>query len=55
VKNFQAPVAISNGWGDNTGFAEMRPEIQKKVLELFRWRAHALSQMKLMESLPAYQ
>ena len=34
VKNYQAPVAISNGWGDNTGFAAMSPEMQKKVLEL---------------------
>ena len=55
VKNYQAPVAISNGWGDNTGFAELSPEMQKKVLELFRWRAQSRAQMKLMESLPVYK
>jgi hypothetical protein len=55
VKNYQAPVAISNGWGDNTGFAQMSPEMQKKVLELFRWRAQSRAQMKVMDSLPAFQ
>ena len=55
VKNYQAPVAISNGWGDNTGFAEMSPDMQKKVLELFRWRAQFRAQMKLIETLPVYK
>ncbi len=55
VKNYQAPVSISDGWGDNTGFAEMSPEMQKKVLELFRWRAQFRAQMKLRESLPVYK
>ena len=55
VRNYQAPVAISSGWGDNVGFAEMSPEMRKKVIELFRWRARSPAQMKLMESLPAYK
>jgi len=55
VKNYQAPVAISNGWGDNTGFAEMPPDMRDEVLKLFRWRAPFRAQMKLMESLPVYQ
>ena len=55
VRNYQAPVAISNGWGDNVGFAEMSPEMRKKVIELFRWRAKSPARMKLMESLPAYK
>jgi len=55
VKNYQAPVAISNGWGDNTGFAEMPPDNQKEVLELFRWRAQFQTKMKLIEPLPIYQ
>jgi hypothetical protein len=55
VKNYQAPVSISNGWGDNTGFARMAPDMQKKVLELFRWRAQFRSQMQLMEIPPVFK
>ena len=54
VRNYQAPVAISNGWGDNTGFAALSPDMRKKVLDLFRWRAKTAAQMKLRESLPTY-
>jgi len=46
VRNYQAPVAISNGWGDNTGFADMTADQRKQVLELFRWRAQTRTQMK---------
>lgn len=38
VKKYQAPVAISNGWGDNKGFSEMSQDMQKKVLDLFNHR-----------------
>lgn len=52
VRNYQAPVAISNGWGDNMGFSEMTPEMRKKVLDLFHWRAHFKAQMTVEKSLP---
>ena len=52
VKNYQAPVPLSNGWGDNTGFADMSPDMQRQVLELFRRNATHRTQMKIMESLP---
>jgi hypothetical protein len=55
VRHYQAPVSISNGFGDNTGFSEMSPEMQKKVLDLFHWRAQFRAQMKVMESLPVYE
>jgi hypothetical protein len=55
VRQYQAPVAISNGFGDNTGFSEMSPEMQEKVLDLFRWRAQFRAQMKVMEPLPVYE
>jgi hypothetical protein len=38
VRTFFAPVAISNGWGDNLGFGEMTPEQRGRVLQLFEWR-----------------
>jgi hypothetical protein len=49
VKNYQAPASIFNGWGDNIGIAKMAPDMQKKVLALFRWRMQFRSQMQLME------
>ena len=38
VETFEAPVPISNGYGDNMGFSEMTSEMQKKVLDLFARR-----------------
>jgi len=55
VRNYQAPVSISNGFGDNTGFAELSPEMRKKVLDLFHWRAQFRAQMKVMDPLPIYE
>jgi len=54
VRNYQAPVAISNGWGDNTGFAEMSPELRKRVMDLFQWRAEYATRMKWMRQLPVF-
>ena len=31
VRNYQAPVAISNGWGDNLGFAELSAARREQV------------------------
>jgi hypothetical protein len=52
VHQYQAPVAISNGWGDNAGFAELSPEMQRKVLALFQWRKQKLTKLKILEHLP---
>jgi hypothetical protein len=53
VRNYQAPVAISNGWGDHAGFSAMTPEMRKSVLDLFHWRAQFQTRLKWMEQLPA--
>jgi len=52
VRNYQAPVAISNGWGDNTGISAMSPEARHRVIDLFRWRAQFPTRMKWMQQLP---
>ena len=49
VRQYQAPVAISNGWGDNAGFSELSPEMQQKVLALFQWRKQKPTQLKILE------
>ena len=55
VRNYQAPVAISNGWGDNAGFAEMDPDMRKRVVHLFLWRAQLPTRMKWMQQLPVFR
>ncbi len=55
VRNYQAPVAISNGWGDNAGFAEMDPDMRKRVVDLFLWRAQLPTRMKWMQQLPVFR
>jgi hypothetical protein len=55
VRNYQAAVAISNGWGDDFGFSEMSAEIKQKVLKLFGWRKKFRTRLRWMETLPAYE
>ncbi len=55
VRNYQAPVAISNGWGDDAGFSEMSPEMRRKVFDLFNWRKQAQTRLKWFSELPVYQ
>ncbi len=55
VRNYQAPVAITNGWGDNIGFAEMTPEQQQKVIDLFHWRKQRTMRLKPFDTLPEHQ
>ncbi len=55
VRNYQTPVAISNGWGDYCGFAAMSPEMKKKVLALFDWRKKSAARFEVMDELPEYQ
>jgi len=54
VRNYQAAVAISNGYGDDTGFAEMSTEMRHKVLALFDWRKRFSTRLRWFEKLPVY-
>ena len=51
VRNYQAPVSLSNGWGDDTGFSEMTPAQQTRTLELFNWRKTHSTRLKWFDSL----
>ena len=53
VREYQAPVSLSNGYGDNIGFSELSPEMQQKVLALFQWRKQRPTRLKFFERLPA--
>jgi hypothetical protein len=55
VRRYQAPVAISNGWGDNLGFSELSPQMRQNVLTLFQWRKQKPTRLKFLEQLPAYR
>ncbi len=55
VREYQAAVAISNGWGDYTGFAKMPPEMKKKVLDLFNWRKRTRTRLHWFEKLPVFE
>jgi hypothetical protein len=54
VRNYQTPVAISNGWGDYCGFAAMSPDMKKKVLALFDWRKQFATRYDVRDELPEY-
>lgn len=54
VRNYQAAVAISNGWGDDKGFSEMSPDMQRKVLNLFHWRKQFPTKLGWFRELPIY-
>ncbi|MEW5901804.1 MAG: hypothetical protein AB1715_10115, partial [Acidobacteriota bacterium] len=55
VRNYQAAVAISNGWGDDRGFAEMPAEMKQKVVDLFNWRKAHPTKLRWLEELPVYE
>jgi hypothetical protein len=55
VEAYQAPVAVSNGWGDDTGFAEMSAEERARVLALFRRRARKPTRLRWLARLPEYR
>ncbi len=55
VRNYQAPVAISNGWGDDAGFSEMSAAMRQKVMDLFDWRKQFLTRLQWFPELPVYQ
>ena len=54
VRQYQAPVSLSNGYGDNVGFSELSPEMQQKVLALFQWRKQRPTRLKFLERVPTY-
>jgi hypothetical protein len=52
VRNYQAAVSLSNGWGDDIGFFEMTPAQQSRALELFNWRKTQRTHLKWFAQLP---
>lgn len=54
ARHYQAPVAVSNGWGDNQGFSELTPEMQQKVIALFQWRKRQQTNLKAFDELPVF-
>ncbi len=55
VRQYQAPVAISNGWGDDKGFSEMTDQQRARALELFKWRKSRPTKLTWLTELPTYQ
>jgi hypothetical protein len=55
VREYQAAVAISNGYGDNIGFAKMPPAMKTKVLDLFNWRKQTRTKLHWLSKLPVFQ
>ncbi len=55
VREYQAAVAVSNGYGDNVGFAKMSAEMRKKVLDLFNWRKQSRTRLRWFSKLPVFQ
>ncbi len=53
VRNYQAPVAISNGWGDNQGFSELPPERRAAIVALFRERQRKPTRIHWFTELPS--
>jgi hypothetical protein len=53
VRNYQAAVSLSNGWGDDKGFSEMTVEQRARVLALFNWRKDKPTKLKWFQQLPA--
>jgi hypothetical protein len=55
VREYQAAVAISNGYGDDIGFAKMPPALKSRVLDLFNWRKRTRTRLHWFSSLPVFQ
>ncbi len=52
ARQHQAPVAISNGWGDDQGFSELSSSQRARVLELFHWRKQQPTRLHWFVRLP---
>jgi hypothetical protein len=55
AREYQAPVAISNGWGNDIGFAEMTPAQRARAIALFDWRKTKPTHLKWFKQLPVYK
>ena len=55
VRQYQAPVSLSNGWGNDKGFSEMNVEQRARAVALFNWRKAAPTKLKWFDRLPVYQ
>ncbi len=53
VRQYGAPVAISNGWGNDKGFSELTPAQRARVLELFNWRKKQATRPRWLSALPS--
>jgi hypothetical protein len=54
VREYQAPVSISNGWGNDKGFSELTPAQQARVLELFNWRKQRPTHLQWFARAPSF-
>ena len=54
VRQYQAPVPISNGYGNDKGFSEMTQEQRARTLALFDWRKDKPTKLRWFDQLPAY-
>jgi hypothetical protein len=55
VRQYQAPVSLSNGFGNDKGFSEMTKEQRARALALFDWRKDKPTRLKWFDQLPAYK
>lgn len=55
VREYQAAVAISNGYGDDIGFAKMPPSLKSQVLALFNWRKQTRTRLHWFSQLPVFR
>ena len=46
VRQYQAPVSLSNGWGNDQGFSEMSDEQRARASALFNWRKDKPTKLK---------
>lgn len=55
VRHYQAPVAVSNGYGNDIGFSEMNPEQRQQIIDLFEWRKSFTTRLHGLEKLAEYK
>jgi hypothetical protein len=55
VRQYQAPVSLSNGWGNDKGFSEMTAEQRTRAIDLFNWRKNKPTHLKWFTELPSYK
>ena len=55
VREHQAPVSLSNGWGNDQGFSEMTDKQRARAVALFNWRKDKPTKLKWFDQLPVYK